>query len=38
MTAQANTGEVADVIIVVLIFNRVAMEKTIPPCPLAVDG
>ena len=32
------SNEVADAVVVALIFSRAAMEKTIPPCPLAVAG
>ena len=32
------SGEDAVVVVVALIFNRAVMEKTIPPCPLAVVG
>jgi hypothetical protein len=28
----------ADAVVVVLIFNKAAIEKTIPPCPLAIAG
>ena len=33
-----HADEVADAIVVALIFNRLAMEKTVPPYPLAVAG
>ena len=33
-----HAGEVVDAIVVALIFNRAAMEKTNPSCPLAVAG
>ena len=33
---RRHTGEDADVVVVTLIFNRAVIEKTIPPCPLAV--
>jgi hypothetical protein len=32
------TGKDADAVVIALIFNRAAMEKTIPPCSLAVAG
>ena len=31
-----HANEVADAVVVVLIFNRATIEKMIPPCPLAV--
>ena len=33
-----HADEVVDATFVVLIFSRAAMEKTIPPCPLAIVG
>ena len=33
-----HVGEVVDAVVVALIFNIAAMEKMIPPCPLAVAG
>ena len=32
------TDEDADAVVVTLIFNRATMEKTIPPCSLAIAG
>jgi hypothetical protein len=32
------TSEDADTVVVARIFNRAAVEKTIPPCPLPVAG
>ena len=31
-------GRDTDTVIVAIIFNRAVMEKTIPPCPLAIAG
>jgi hypothetical protein len=37
-TPCRHTGEDADAVVVALISNRAAMEKMIPPCPLAIAG